>query len=603
MVRGHSTHRQAEVHGARTGIANRYEARPSAGRRQSARGIPHRALAVELLRENRIIASGIYAAGNQLLDTSNLPQGSYQIIIRIYDARGGMREERRLFTKQADIPVVGLDRFVLRAGTRIGDPYGGSLQPSRSLYLSAEWAHRVSEGFAFDAAAELIEGDLRAEWGAYVLSPVAVIRLAALTSASEIIGGAFQARSSGFSAVNFSLDVRHIEEAQFAYDLDGTRPALPGSPAPFLPLEASQEQITQIGGNLSYSTPEAQFYLSGGYMEFGRSEASYAIGPSVRWRLYEQGRFRLLFDGSASFTDQGEAAFAGLSLTWRGERTSSNLQIGQAISSPGANAAREGPFASFAHSLQIADFAGGATSLAGFAQVDPEQRLVGGSADYRNRSLGLTGEVIHSSHGEDKALQYTFAGRTRFFLGSGESGLSHEIQRESLAVVRVTGARQTDVFDIYLDQSKIGTLQGPSSLSFNLPAYRSYALRIRPISSGMISYDGRERQMTLFPGQVSRINFQVQPISPIFGQLFGDDQKPIAYARIEAGSYWGETDENGFFQVEAASGDLLQVTRADGRKMARHLPEFSADEETVRLGILTCCSDGDASRLAARASQ
>src|SRR5207247_1591607 len=58
---------------------------------------------VDILRDGRLLTSRSYEAGNQALDTAGLPDGSYEVVLRIQEFGGGAREERRFFIKNARI--------------------------------------------------------------------------------------------------------------------------------------------------------------------------------------------------------------------------------------------------------------------------------------------------------------------------------------------------------------------------------------------------------------------------------------------------------------------------------------------------------------------
>lgn len=62
---------------------------------------------VQLVVDDRIQTGDSYAAGNQVLDTSALPDGTYEVEIRIVDPVAGTRSERRIFTKSTQIPPHG----------------------------------------------------------------------------------------------------------------------------------------------------------------------------------------------------------------------------------------------------------------------------------------------------------------------------------------------------------------------------------------------------------------------------------------------------------------------------------------------------------------
>jgi Mat/Ecp fimbriae outer membrane usher protein len=71
---------------------------------------------VEILREGRLISSEFYPAGNNVLDTSNLPDGSYEITLRTTQINGTVTEETRFYTKSQRLPPLGAPLYLLEFG-------------------------------------------------------------------------------------------------------------------------------------------------------------------------------------------------------------------------------------------------------------------------------------------------------------------------------------------------------------------------------------------------------------------------------------------------------------------------------------------------------
>jgi hypothetical protein len=65
--------------------------------------LPRRAY-VSIYREGRLYSSQAYESGNQYIDTSALPEGAYTITLKIQEADGRTREEKRFFAKSPDLP-------------------------------------------------------------------------------------------------------------------------------------------------------------------------------------------------------------------------------------------------------------------------------------------------------------------------------------------------------------------------------------------------------------------------------------------------------------------------------------------------------------------
>ena len=66
---------------------------------------------VEVLIDGRLAGSQVVEAGNQLIDTSGMPEGAYPIMLRIREPGRGTREERRFFVRDSRLPPQGQVRF------------------------------------------------------------------------------------------------------------------------------------------------------------------------------------------------------------------------------------------------------------------------------------------------------------------------------------------------------------------------------------------------------------------------------------------------------------------------------------------------------------
>jgi hypothetical protein len=67
----------------------------------------------------------------------------------------------------------------------------------------------------------------------------------------------------------------------------------------------------------------------------------------------------------------------------------------------------------------------------------------------------------------------------------------------------------------------------------------------------------------------------------------GVDGSPIANAMVEAPHSVGETDDKGYFQIDAAEGELLRFTRGSSRCEVR-MAAASPRNDLVSLGTVTC---------------
>ncbi len=165
---------------------------------------------VDILYEGRILSSEIYEAGNQQLDTANLPEGSYGITLRIQQANGETRDERRFYAKQRGIPVAGRSEFYGYGGLLIDDRETGSLKVTNRPFFQGGIARRLAPAWAIDANTELTTGGGTAELGINYLSPLVDVRAAALGDTAGRVGGVVRLNSGNAGRINFSFDLRAL---------------------------------------------------------------------------------------------------------------------------------------------------------------------------------------------------------------------------------------------------------------------------------------------------------------------------------------------------------------------------------------------------------
>ena len=145
-----------------------------------------------------------------LVCDSNLPEGSYAIVLRIQEPGRPLREERRFFTKSRRIPSRGRTDFSLYAGVLVASADPGSLRPSRHPFAAAGAARRLSESWALEGAIQASDRGASAELAATLLTRFANVRAAAVADLDGRYGGILQVSSNGASRLNVNLDLRHI---------------------------------------------------------------------------------------------------------------------------------------------------------------------------------------------------------------------------------------------------------------------------------------------------------------------------------------------------------------------------------------------------------
>ncbi|WP_380785319.1 TcfC E-set like domain-containing protein [Sphingomonas sp. R86521] len=547
---------------------------------------------VDILRDGRLLTSRNYVAGNQTLDTSGLPDGAYEVVLHIQESGGNQRDERRFFTKNAAVAAIGEPVFFAYAGLLGEDRRGTPIAVTRTPFYQAGLAKRFTAHLALDAT--LIGTDKTAilELGGYWLTSAAQVRLAGLGSVRGDTGVLLQASSSGAARLNYSIDARRIWSR-------GDKPLIPLGydryPSAIAPIDRTAQLDTgsfaQLNGTISYDLKPGQIGLTGSYRRDRRTGRSYAIGPSVFWPLIARGDIQMSLRGDMTLSNQGKAASIGLSFQRLRSHTSVSATAGaRSISGTGYNdgtAFVGGVAASWQHDHVL----GGDAAVAGSVEREVEGTLVRGRADLRTAKAAVSVDVAQPIAGDNGATQYSFNFQTTAAVMRGHFALQGRDQNDSIIVVSVDGAAKGTPFEVLVDNAPRGTVHAGAQLSIAMPAYRRYTVRLRPAGTDIVRVDGDARQVSLYPGNVARVTWSAQRVVATFGRIVWPDGTAVANAAVYVTGAIGNTDENGYFQIEAGANAVAKVQAADGRTCRLPLAPTAGGADTNgyrALGTLVC---------------
>jgi hypothetical protein len=547
---------------------------------------------VDILRDGRLLTSRIYDAGNQALDTSGLPDGAYEVILHVQEAGGASRDERRFFTKNAAIAAVGEPIVFAYAGLLANDRYGSLIAVSRKPFYEAGVARRLAPHLALDATVMGTDRTALVEVGGYWLTTAAQIRAAAVASVRGQLGVLFQTYSSGTAALSYALDLRRVWSA-------GDRPLIPvGEQRGYdvvtidRAAQLSAGSFTQANATLGYTLRPGQIGISGFYRSDSRAARSYGIGPTAYFPLIERAGMQVMLRGDMTLSNRGTSAFLGLSFQRLRGTSSLTASLGgrsTSGSSIGSGAALVGDIGG---SWQKTGVLGGNLALSGGLEREVAGSLARGHADLRAKSATIYADVAQPITGSNGATQYglsfqttaAFTGKTVVFQGleRSDSAILVSVDREA------DGAPLGAPFEVLVDNTTRGVVRAGRSLSVPVASYRSYAVRLRSVGDALMRVDGVARQVSVYPGTVARVRWSAQRVVAMFGRIVWADGTPVANAAVHASDAIGNTDDNGYFQIEAGSRSVLKVQAIDGRQCRLQVTATPSTESYAALGTLRC---------------
>ena len=544
---------------------------------------------IELLVDGRLVSSGFYRAGNNEFDTSALSAGSYSIVLRIHESNGRVREERRFFVRNAQVPPMGRPMFHAYVGALANTRRHQPISPSGPLYYQAAAAWRLTNSLAVDAAVLGTQDKAIVEAGAWFISGPARVRAAALVSSAGDKGGLLQMTTAGGGPLSISFDLRRI------WSRDG-RPLIPLSSrvdtfgvSPPTGVQLANGSYTQATGSVGLRIGGAQLTVVGSYRKDRDSPVDYSIGPSVSWPVVTRNQLQVVLEGSAQRTRSTTAGFAGVRLFYSSGRMSVLSTVGGAVqhardhSGPSASRAVTSLAAQFSHETE----GGTIVNVEGGVDHNIDSSILRTGGTLKSSFGNARADLLHNLEGSG-GTQYNVAFQSGFAVGADASAWGARTAEQSAIVVSVDGDAADTVFDVLIDDVARGRVRVGQRLSLFVPGYRTYRVRLVPAAASAVSYDSAERAVTLYPGNLKVLEWRAESYFAVFGQAMSASGTPISNALVQTKKSIAETDSNGYFQIDVRKGDQISIAKTGEALCHVTLGDVRVKNDLASVGEVTC---------------
>ena len=508
---------------------------------------------VSLIFNNMIYSTDFYEAGNQVLNTDILPDGAYEVTIRIVDTDGQQTEEKRFFSKNFQIPPADQPIYFGQLGTVRDTTQSGFLPDAGSGLISSFGVlsrYGESTGVALDSL--VIKDRVYAEAGSFLLLPPDhQIRASLLLSSGKDfgIGGTYQ----GFALEKkfaFGANVRAIFAGETYQGSDE-----------LIPIKADTRQITANAGYQISDLANVNFLLD--YNQVGSGQNRLSYGPSLRWDVWRDGVSNLSFGIDASQSNSCRVQNVMIRYTKR---------IGAWGLSGEALARRSSPSVSGGGSTNLTrnsrltwndDSTPGRLTIAGaeFRQDETSDNYL---ADLDHRGNLGNIKILGSQTRTNQVKRTIYSGNLGF-------GIAHTLndiawngsqQQSSGVVIKTGGDVPPTPMKVVVDGSERSQFLTGESTALFLAPYQTYKISITPVESSPIDYDGTVKQITLYPGNVMPLEWEMSSIHVVLGRVVTEDGEPVANAKIEESGNLVMTDEDGLFQTELKEVEKITLFRA-----------------------------------------
>ena len=545
----------------------------------------HRAQ-VELYRDGRLLSSQFYDAGNQILNTSSLPEGAYALTLRIREPGGTSREEGRFFIKSRALPPPKEFSYFLDVGIAADDhPSAAHPRPDRPFF-AAGLANRVSREWVVDAATVARGRSVQAEVGTTYFDDFAHFRFAAIASSNADFGLLLDA---ALQAPPYSLNV----EVRKSWGPSPPPIAIPSlGNNSFDPIDTTPSLLAgnalQLVGSLTSVVGTAQIGLAGSFSSFPSAPNSFSFGPTVNWQFWNSDTVALTLVANAAQSNGSAQAYLGLRVQFTGVEGSVFGEGGAETLRDAGRVARNGATASLTGVLvEPNDRSGDLTATAGIVRtLQRSTTLLGGQLNgpYGN----YYAEIDHDLAGQNRETRYSANFVTGGEATTDDVAFGGKNTSACGVIVQIGGHAANLSAEVVINGAPSGRLSAGRSLPIFLSPYATYSIRLVPLSASSAEFDTSERQVTLYPGNVETLTWDIEPIVDVFGRAMDINGRPIANARIEGAKGPGATDSEGYFQVELSSATTLVMRSAEGSSCTLRVDPISPANGYLALGTQTC---------------
>ncbi len=572
--------RESGVAGIRIGTSldTREDQRQSAGREiqvfLQSRG------EVSIFKDGRLVSTRIYDAGNQILDTADLPGGSYDIELRIRDA-GGERNETMFYVKNASLPPAGDPRYFVELGRVTEYSDNQTLPETIDLYLLRGSINtRLNYNNSVITGLSTTEDDTVAELGWFGLGNHYEVLVNTAFARHNRYGLNAEARFN-FRRAWLTTNYRKIWDDSSGFD------PLTDDPD-YGDLNLIGDEQEQLSASLSFPVSAANVSFGSRYLDREDSDSVTDYHASVDLEVFRMRDSNIRFRLQYNHNDTDD--FVVASLNWRMGKDHWSLQVTPEyeyndIDGDSDNFSRLGASANWdSRDKFSSDLRAGVT-----ANIDDDFNAYGANADWGGRYGRARGQVEHVDRDKGgSTTRHNGNLATSFMLTDGSAMMGGKDQNQAAVIIDLKGGAEDVFFDVLVNGGRRATARPGKKSVVSLRPFETYRISLRPRGDQFVYFNDKEYSVTLYPGNVVKLDWEADVVNIVFGRIKDQHGKPVANALLSGVAGVATTDDYGLFQAEVKTSAKSIGVETRNQQCQLTLPEYTLRKGIATLGTLHC---------------
>lgn len=545
---------------------------------------------VEVFRNSRLIDARFYDAGNRQLDTTRFPDGAYQISVRIREESGSERTEQYFFVRNGLLPPIDDPIYYAEVGT-INDLRQDSVLPNTtdSMLVHTGVSFRASENIALEGELVYANKQTMIQTGIVHVASGMQSQLNVMAT-SENDWGVSARESIATEKFTLNLDYRYISdgnqdanEVEFELDEEFFESGFGDS------FDFVRNDSTQATASLTHALLDGRAIWRYRHLDSNRQEKSETISFSFRKQMVRKSNYQVDWELDGNKDSDDYLVGARIQFTLR--RSNDVYRVSSGAQSASFDNNREEDYISNAQWQHTrVDPSYGRVQSELFHINERDFSSSGFNVESQSRyGFNEIGVNQTSNSGQD-SLSYSM--RSQFNVASDFKTLSFggadRNGRGSAIVVDLEGHPKGEEFEVYVNRQSVGFATVGKKSIFSLPPYNTYDVRLASRADAFLSFDENPREVTLYPGNVSTLHWNVDRVLIIIGRVIDEHGIAVKNARIENGDSFAGTDERGWFQIETGKTDQLVLQKKDGSHCQINLGQIDDSEDIHVFDDLQC---------------
>ena len=144
------------------------------------------------------------------------------------------------------------------------------------------------------------------------------------------------------------------------------------------------------------------------------------------------------------------------------------------------------------------------------------------------------------------------------------------------------------IYSVIINDMKYSEVKANTPTLIALSPYKTYKIRIEATEdSDLTEYDNKSKYITLFPGNIGKLTWDVKNVFVGIGVLLDKDNNPICHQKIKGISDYVYTEDDGTFQANLTGEEKLYV-KSSKYDCKIKLPKYDESDIVVDFGNIVC---------------